>query len=130
VDEAEPEELARGLRTGVPLEPDRQVDEVEVDGQRVDGEVPGGEVEGGREVAAEEGERQRVVEGGGGADARVEDGHHAVAGARVLLADVPAERVEVRELPGEEEAGEEQASLNRGKTAGSKWALVARERRR
>lgn len=52
------------------------------------------------------------------AHARVSDGHHAVATAGVVFPQVPAEGVEVGELPAVQEAAQQQST----------WGLRRRER--
>ena len=48
------------------------------------------------------------------AHARVGDGHHAVAAARVVLPQVPAEGVEVGELPAVQETTQQQSTWGGG----------------
>lgn len=64
------------------------------------------------------------------AHARVGDGHHAVAAARVVLPEVPAEGVEVRELPAEEEGPQQQGTCGRGQKRGAGLNEHRCERRR
>lgn len=55
------------------------------------------------------------------AHARVGDGHHAVAPARVVFPQVPAEGVEVWELPAVQNPPQQQGTCRRGKQRGRGW---------
>lgn len=55
------------------------------------------------------------------AHARVGDGHHAVASARVVFPQVPAEGVEVRELPAVQNPPQQQGTCGRGQQRGRGW---------
>lgn len=103
--EAAEEQLPGALPVRVPVEPEAEVGDVQVDGQGDDWEGPGGDVQGGRGSAHGE-QCQAVAQGDAPAQGRVGDGHHAVAAPGVVLAETPAQRVEVRELPGVEDSSQ------------------------
>lgn len=105
-----PEETARAALVALEApEPHGLVDEPGVDGQAGCREGPLRHA-GGAEAQAQRDEDDAVAE----RDARVARGvgprEHAEARGLVLVADGPAEGHEVRELPGEQEAGEQPAA--------------------
>lgn len=103
--EAAEEQLPGALPVRVPVEPEAEVGDVQVDGQGDDREGPGGDVQGGCGDAHGE-QCQAVAQGDAPAQGRVGDGHHAVAAPGVVLTEAPAQRVEVRELPGVEDSSQ------------------------
>lgn len=102
-------ELAGALALATLIEAEGEVADVEVDGQRDERESPGGDVQHGAERGqADQG--NAVAECHPLAQCRVGDRHHAVSAARVVLAEVPAQCVEVRELPRVEERPQQQST--------------------
>ena len=93
----------------VSVEPPGEVGHPSVDRERVDQEPPGGEVKSGSQCT-EWGQGQRVAEGGPFTQPRVQHGHHPIAGPRVVSPQSPAESVEVRELPGKEDAAQDKGA--------------------
>lgn len=96
--QAAEEELPGALPVRVAVEPEAEVGNVQVDGQGDDGEGPRGDVQGGRRRRQSD-QGQAVAQGDAAAQGRVRDRHHAVAAAGVVLAEAPAQGVEMGELP-------------------------------
>lgn len=117
--QAAEEQLAGAAAVALAVEAEGQVADVQVDGQGDDGEGPGGDVQH-RGQGGEADEAQAVAQGHPLAHAGVGDGHHSVAAAGVVLPQVPAERVEVRELPAVQETTHQQST----------WGGRGRERMR
>lgn len=107
--EAAEEQLPGAAAVALAVEAESQEAEVQVDGQGDDGEGPGGDVQHGRQRGQAD-QAQAVAQRHPLAHARVRDGHHAVAAAGVVLPQVPAEGVEVRELPAVQEAAQQQGT--------------------
>lgn len=84
VPQAAEEQLAGAAAVRPVVEAEGQVADVQVDGQRDDGERPRGHVQSGRQGGQAD-EAQAVAQGHPFAHARVGDGHHAVAAARVVF---------------------------------------------
>lgn len=115
--EAAEEELAGVLAVGSAVETEGQVADVQVDGQRHQWERPGGETRQGRH-RGEADQSQAVAKRHASAQVWVCDGHHAVATARVVFTQVPAQRVEVGELPAVQEAAHQQSPCRERETDG------------
>lgn len=109
VPEAAEEQLPGALPVRVPVEPEAEVGNVQVDGERDDGEGPRGDPQGGG-CGGQREQRQAVAQGDPPAQGGVRDGHHAVAPAGVVLPEAPAQRIEVRELPGVEDSAQKKGS--------------------
>lgn len=107
--EAAEEQLAGAAAVPLAVEAEGQVADVQVDGQGDDGERPGGDVQRGRQ-GREADQARAVAQGDASAHARVRDGHHAVAAAGVVFPQVPAEGVEVGELPAVQETAQQQGT--------------------
>lgn len=107
--EAAEEQLPGALPVCVPVEPKAEVGNVQVDGEGDDGEGPRGDVQGGgRGGHGDQG--QAVAQGDAPAQVRVGDRHHAVAAPGVVFAEAPAQRVEMRKLPGVEDSSQKTRS--------------------
>lgn len=91
------------------MEAEGQVADVQVDGKWDEWESPGGDVQHGAE-RGEADQAHAVAERHPLAQCRVGDWHHAVTTARVVLSQVPAQSVEVRELPRVEERPKQQST--------------------
>lgn len=109
VPQAAEEELAGAAAVALVVEAEGQEADVQVDGQGDDGEGPGGQVQR-RRHRRQADQAQAVSQRHTLAHARVGDGHHAVAASGVVLPQVPAEGVEVGELPAEQEAAQHQGT--------------------
>ena len=92
------EQFSGALAVAMAIKLPAQVRQVEVEGQGVCGEGPCGKVDK-RGGQAQAGGDQAVAQGHTLSQARVDDRHHAVPSPRVVGAKVPAESVEVGELP-------------------------------
>lgn len=111
--EAAEEQLAGAAALSLAVEAEGQVADVQVDGEGDDGEGPGGDVQHGRQ-GRQANQAHAVPQGHPLAHAGVGDGHHAVAAAGVVFSQVPAEGVEVRELPAEQEGTQQQGTWGGG----------------
>lgn len=109
VPEAAEEQLPGALPVRVPVEPEAEVGNVQVDGERDDGEGPCGDPQGGG-CGGQREQCQAVAQGDPPAQGGVRDRHHAVAPTGVVLPEAPAQRVEVRELPGVEDSAQKKGS--------------------
>lgn len=107
--EAAEEQLPGVVAVSFVVEAEGQVADVQVDGQRDEGEGPGGDVQRGRQRRQGD-EAQAVAQGHPLAHGRVGDGHHAIAAAGVVFPQVPAEGIEVGELPAVQEAAQQQST--------------------
>lgn len=107
--EAAEEQLAGAAAISLAVEAEGQVADVQVDGEGDDGERPGGDVQRGRQGWQAD-QAHAVAQGYPPAHAWVRDGHHAVAAAGVVFPQVPAEGVEVGELPAVQEATQQQGT--------------------
>lgn len=113
--QAAEEQLAGAVAVSLAVEAEGQVADVQVDGQRDDGEGPRGDVQHGRQGGQAD-QAHAVTQGHPLAHAGVGDGHHAVAAAGVVFSQVPAEGVEVWELPAEQETTQQQGTWGGLKT--------------
>lgn len=103
------EQLPGTLPVGVCVEPEAEVGDIQVDGQGDGGEGPRGDVQqGGCRAQSDQG--QAVAQGDAPAQGGVGDRHHAVAPSGVVLAEAPAQGVEMRELPGVEDSSQKKCS--------------------
>lgn len=110
--EAAEEELPGALPVRVRVEPEAEVGDVQVDGQGDGGEGPRGDVQdGGGRAQCDQG--QAVAQRDTAAQGRLRDRHHAVAASGVVLAEAPAQGVEVRKLPGVEDSSQKKGSCPR-----------------
>lgn len=107
--EAAEEQLAGAAAVSLAVEAEGQVADVQVDGQGDDGEGPGGDVQHGRQGWQAD-QAQAVTQRHPLAHARVGDRHHAVAATGVVFSQVPAEGVEVGELPAVQETTQQQGT--------------------
>lgn len=91
------------------IEAEGQVADVQVDGQGDQGESPSGDIRN----WAEDGEADQthaVAQSDPLAKPWVGDGHHAVAPARIVLSQVPAQSVEMRKLPRVEDSTQQEGT--------------------
>lgn len=117
--QAAEEQLAGAAAVPTVVEAEGQVADVQVDGEGDDGKGPGGDVQHGRQRGQAH-EAHAVAQRHPLAHGRVGDGHHAVAAAGVVLPQVPAEGVEVGELPAVEEGAQQQGTWKGGR-GDRKW---------
>ena len=87
------------MKVGISIEVPAEVGEVEIDREGIQRKPPGGEVAEGCGCTYWY-HRQAVAESHSPTQAGVGDRHHLVASTRVVPSVTPAQRVEMRKLPG------------------------------